>query len=258
MSTLKIGWLFPDTLFLHGERGNLLALKRFAGMAGFEAEVDKIDFHTENFVPDDYDILFCAPGEISSFTIVRDWLKPHTDELKKFVESGKPLIVTGTSVALFGKQIVRTDGSQIDGLGVIRIISTENEEVYGDDSYFKCSYNGQEMEIIGNQIQMNDIDLNGEQPFGRLLYGYGNTGKDRNEGVIKNNSIFTNTLGPMLVCDPWLTVEIIKVAADHRGDEIRNIEYDMELEKKSFDTKKGLIKTKESSLVNCRDTNGGN
>ena len=70
MSTLKIGWLFPDTLFLHGERGNLLALKRFAGLAGFEAEVDKIDFHTENFVPDDYDILFCAPGEISSFTIV--------------------------------------------------------------------------------------------------------------------------------------------------------------------------------------------
>jgi hypothetical protein len=44
----------------------------------------------------------------------------------------------------------------------------------------------------------------------------------------------------MLVCDPWLTVEIIKVAAEHKGEKIQNIDYDMELEKKSFETKKGL------------------
>lgn len=250
---LKIGWLFPDTLFLHGERGNLLALKRFAALAGFEVQIEKIDFHTENFVPGDYDILFCAPGEISSFPVVRDWLLPYRDDIAAFVDGGSPLIVTGTSVALFGRETQRTDGSKVAGLGITDILCRENEEVYGDDNYFTCTYNGREMEIIGNQIQMNDIDLNGEKPFGRLIYGYGNTGKDRNEGVIKNNSIFTNTLGPMLVCDPWLTVEIIKVAAEHRKENIQNIDYDMELEKKSFETKKGLIETKESRLVNCKD-----
>ena len=26
MSEFKIAWLFPDTMYLHGERGNILAL----------------------------------------------------------------------------------------------------------------------------------------------------------------------------------------------------------------------------------------
>lgn len=56
----------------------------------------------------------------------------------------------------------------------------------------------------------------------------------------------------MLICDPWLTVEIIKVAASNKGEEFKGIDYDMELEKKSFETKKRLITTKESRLVNCK------
>ena len=44
MSDFRIAWLFPDTLFLHGERGNLLALARFARLAGFEPEIIKVDF----------------------------------------------------------------------------------------------------------------------------------------------------------------------------------------------------------------------
>ena len=54
MNTLKIAWLFPDTFYLHGERGNILALERFAGLAGLETETDKIDFDTEGFSPLDH------------------------------------------------------------------------------------------------------------------------------------------------------------------------------------------------------------
>ena len=49
MNTMKIAWLFPDTLYLHGERGNILALARFAELAGFQAQIEKVDFETENF-----------------------------------------------------------------------------------------------------------------------------------------------------------------------------------------------------------------
>ncbi|TDP52397.1 cobalamin biosynthesis protein CobQ [Aminicella lysinilytica] len=252
MSELKIAWLFPDTLFLHGERGNLLALKRYGEMAGMTVSVNKIDFATEGFDPGNYDIIFCAPGEISSFPAVYDWLLPYKDKLDEFIKAGKPLIVTGTSVGLFGSEIVRTDGSKIKGLGLVSLYATENNDVYGDDNWFECVYNGQQFQMIGNQIQMNDLVLTGAEPFGKLEYGYGNCGKNREEGAIVNNSIFTNTLGPMLICDPWLTVEIIKVAASNKGEEFKGIDYDMELEKKSFETKKRLITTKESRLVNCK------
>ena len=85
MSDFKIGWLFPDTLFLHGERGNLLALARFAQLAGLSPVVEKIDFSTEGFEPANYDVLFCAPGEIACFQDVVDWLTPYKDKLTGFV-----------------------------------------------------------------------------------------------------------------------------------------------------------------------------
>lgn len=251
MSKFKIAWLFPDTLFLHGERGNLLALARFAQMAGYEPVIDKIDFRSEKFVPEDYDVIFAAPGEISSFPAVRDWLLPYKPQLREYVDSGRPMIVTGTSVGLFGKQVLRSDGSEFEGLGIIFTQFSENKDVYGDDIWFECEYNDAKMEIMGNQIQMGDLNIVSETPFGHLKYGYGNTGKDQNEGVLRGNSIFTNTLGPILVCNPWLTEEVIRTAARIRGHEMPEFTYDPKLEKASFATKKKFTETKETRLTNC-------
>lgn len=251
MSNFKIAWLFPDTLFLHGERGNLLALARFAQLAGFEPEIQKVDFTSASFAPEEYDVIFCAPGEISSFPAVRDWLLPYKARLREYVDGGRPMLVTGTSVGLFGKQILRSDGSEAEGLGIIFTQFSENKAVYGDDIWFECEYNNEKMEIIGNQIQMGDINIVSEKPFGRLRYGYGNTGKDRNEGVLRGNSIFTNTLGPMLVCNPWLTEEIIRVAAAARDITVGDFGYEPALERRSFATKQKFIETKETGLTNC-------
>ncbi len=252
MSEIRIGWMFPDTLFLHGERGNLLALARFARMGGLEPRIDKVDFSTEDFDPAEFDILFFGPGEISSFPAVMGWLYDHKDGLADFINAGKPLIATGTTVAMFCRTILRADGKKMSGLWLFSSDYIENDKVYGDDIYFRTLYNDRQMEIIGNQIQMGDLILNRERSFGDLIYGYGNTGKDMNEGVIKMNSIFTNTLGPMLVCNPWLTIEIIRVAAANKGLEPPEIKFDDKLERDSFETKKEFIKTKETNLKNCK------
>ena len=251
MNEFRVAWMFPDTLFLHGERGNLLALARYARMAGLTPTVDKVDFSTEGWDPWSYDVLFFGPGEISSFSAVAEWLQPYTDDLAEFIAQGGPIIVTGTSVGLFCEKTLRADGTEVEGLGLLYATFKENEDVYGDDEWFSCIYNGKEMEIIGNQIQMGDLELVDENPFGKLLYGYGNTGKNREEGIIKNNSIFTNALGPVLVTNPWLTEEIIRVCIFNRGYEEKDFGYDMELEHKSFESKKRLITTKETRLTNC-------
>lgn len=39
--TMKAAWLFPDILFLHGERGNIMALERIAGLLGIDLAVEK-------------------------------------------------------------------------------------------------------------------------------------------------------------------------------------------------------------------------
>ena len=252
MSDFRICWLFPDTLFLHGERGNVLALAKYAEMAGFDNSVTKVDFDTEDFEPGDFDVIFAAAGEISVFPVVRDFLMPYRDKLEAYIEEGHPLVVTGTSCGLFGKTIKRIDGTEMEGLGIMHSVMTERDHVYGDDLLYRCSYNGCDMEITGSQISMAELDIGDEEPFGELEYGYGNTGKDRREGMTRGYSVFTNALGPVLVCNPWLTYEIIRQGAWANGKSAGELPYDMGLEKKSFELKKKFDLGKQTELTNCR------
>lgn len=245
--------MFPDTLYLHGERGNILALERFAKLGGFKTETVKVDLGAKGFDPEDYDVIFFGPGEVSLFPLLIDELMPVKEKLEAFIDDGRPVLVTGTSIGLFCSKVTRANGEVYDGLGILKSEFRENEKVYGDDNYFRTKYNGKSMEIIGNQIQMGDIVLK-DEAFGELIYGYGNTGEDTREGAVRGNSIFTNTLGPMLVCHPWLTIEIIKTAADKAGVKVNAAAldtFDDSLERASFATKKDFIMTKETHLKNC-------
>ena len=253
--TIRAAWLFPDILYIHGERGNLLALQRVAKFGGIQVIVDRVDFDTEGFNPLNYDFIFCPPGEISSFPEVIEWLKPHKAALDQFVEEGRVLLVTGTSQCIFGGVTKREDGSMVEGLGLIGCDFTERKLVYGDDLYFMtgygCGADEEPMEIFGSQIQMMDVESR-EEPFGILNYGYGNTGKDRNEGAMKKNAIFTNTLGPILELNPWLTKKIVQICLKNAGCEDDDFEFDMSLEQKSLETKKQFTAGKASRLTNCK------
>lgn len=253
MNTIKIAWLFPDTLYLHGDRGNILALEKAAKHYNLDVSVDKIDFDTDDFAPMNYDIIFCPPGELTSFPVIIEYLNPFKDSFEKFIAEGRPLIATGTSMAIWCSIIKRTDGSSFPGLDILPAEASENPSVYGDDLYFTCSYNGKDFDIIGNQIQMADFISETGTCFGTLHYGYGNTGRTREEGFKLGNSIFTNSLGPLLVLNPWLTAEIIRAAAENKGIDLDKNSYDMELEKKSFATKKDFILSKETKLTNCKE-----
>ncbi|HKK95933.1 MAG TPA: hypothetical protein VJ916_06455, partial [Anaerovoracaceae bacterium] len=156
MDKVKIGWMFPDTLYLHGERGNILALIEVLKWYNKEAEVIKIDFdNIESIDFMDFDMLFVAPGDLSSIEIVSNMLENRKNELNEFIDTNKLLFVTGTSIALFGNEVTRTDGTKYNGLGLIDVKTLEKEMVYGDDIYFRILNSG--IEIIGNQIQVADF-----------------------------------------------------------------------------------------------------
>lgn len=253
MNTLKIAWLFPDTLYLHGERGNILALERFAKLAGLEPVIEKVDFETKEFSPQNYDIIFCPTGELVSLPVILDRLKSYKDAFSAFIEAGKPLIATGTSVALWCRKVKRVSGESFDGMGILDAEAVEKESVYGDDLYYSCLYHGKEFELIGSQIQMIDLTSESEKPFGTLFYGYGNTGKNREEGFIKGNSVFTNTLGPMLALHPGFAAEVVLAACEASGIEAGKIEYHSDITEKSFAAKKAFIAQKATRLTNCKE-----
>lgn len=251
MRTLRLAWLFPDNFNLHGERGNLLALHRLCGMRNIDLQIDEIHLDSP-FQPDVYDMIVMLSGEISLFPTIIEALTPHQTSLENYLKDGKPMLVTGTSVALWGKRILREDKEIIEGLGLLPLEVKENVAVYGDDLIYQAQYNGRSFEIIGNQIQMADFNYEDkDHPFGVLTYGYGNNGADCYEGYGIHKGIFTNTLGPLFILNPWLCNEFINVALSNKNEEVtENLTF--HIEQKSFEEKKKYIMGKKTNLRPCR------
>jgi hypothetical protein len=132
-----------------------MALVRYAQNLGLVPKVHRIDLGSGDFNPLDYDILFYGPGEISSFEAVMKDIGTYTRSLAEYVAYGKVMLVTGTTMAMFGERIRRFDpdaanglGETIDGLCMIPAISEEREYVYGNDLDIRAEYGGYAIHVL--------------------------------------------------------------------------------------------------------------
>ena len=198
---IKILWLYPDILNLHGDRGNLMALQRVAGLLDLPLEIIRVEA-PDQFVPlRDADMLFLASGEVKNMAQIVSGLGQQINELSDFFDRGGYCFAIGSAGAVLARETKRLNGTSFSGLAILPMCCRERESVWGDDLWF--SLNGRrEMEIIGNQIQVLDIKLdNDAQALGQVIYGHGNNG-GKDEGCCIGNAIFTNALGPLFVKNP--------------------------------------------------------
>jgi len=207
--SLNILWLWPDILSLHGDRGNVMALERICGLYGIEPNITRVTRLTDRFDPDTADIILLGPGELSVLPRITEALSAYAAELKSYANSGGVIFATGTTGAALGVSMARLDGSGVSGLGLLDMTCRERKTVLGDDVVYRTQ---NDLTICGIQIQMIDVSLaKGQEPFGKTVYGYGNNGTGT-EGAIRNNVVFTNAMGPVLVRNPWLAVDLISRA----------------------------------------------
>ena len=205
MYKITVGWMYPDILNLHGERGSLQGLIAAGKNMGIEVEVRRIESFDEPIPFRELDVLMFLPGEITSFKYLVPALKNQLEQLTEFVEQGGYVLGMGTSGTLFGKEIKREDGSVLEGLGLLDMTATERHLVWGDDLILRIQ--DTRHELIGCQVMMADVQTT--QPFGKVIYGYGNNGGS-DEGARYKNLIYTNCVGPLLVKNPWFTEQILK------------------------------------------------
>lgn len=243
---VKVAWMYPDILNLHGERGNAKAFELISKKMGVKLNIDRIDDINSSVNYDNYDILLFNAGELKHIKEVKERLEKDIDKIKKYVKDNKIIFVTGTTGALFARHINRLDGSSFTGLNLLDMDAKERSMVIGDDLYYKFG----KIEIMSSQIQMIDITLNKVKEFGKIIYGYGNNGK--NEGARNKNLLFTNALGPVLVKNPWLTEYLINLALKNRGLKEINKKINFELELKSLESVKEFINKKIESEKNTK------
>lgn len=236
---VNVGWMYPDVLNLHGERGNAKAFELISKRMGVKLNIDRIDNIDDKVDFDKYDILLFNAGELKNIKSVCESLEKQKNELNKYIKTNKVIFVTGTTGALFARNIERLDNSSFSGLNVLDMDVKERSIVIGDDLY----YSFDKMDIMSSQIQMIDITLNNVKPFGTIKYGYGNSGTSV-EGARYKNVIFTNSLGPVLVKNPWLCEYLIKIALKNKNIKIKTKKVNYNLETKSLESAKEFIDKK--------------
>ena len=112
---MKIAYLYYDFLNLYGESGNIKIIDNVLKSNKIKHEIlylsldDELDF-------DSYDLVYIGSGTEENQKIALKHLMNYQEDIKRYIEDNKFMLVTGNSVDMFGEKII-ADG-EYDGLGV--------------------------------------------------------------------------------------------------------------------------------------------
>ena len=215
MPKIIVGWMYPNLLNLHGERGSVQALVSVGKQLGLDVEVRRIEDFDDPIPLEELDLLIFLPGEIEVFRYLVSALNKQRAQLDQYLNNDGYLLALGTTGLLFGKQITREDGTDLDCLGHLDMTAKERKYVWGDDLHVRLK--GSKTELAGSQIMMADVEA--AAPLAETIYGRGNNGSGT-EGARWNNLIYTNCMGPLFVKNPWFAEDILKDICAKKSFEI--------------------------------------
>ena len=101
---MKIAYLYYDFLNLYGDSGNIKIISHILKQYKIKHEIlylslnDKLEFA-------EYDLVYIGSGTENNLLIALENLKKYQKDIKKYIESGKFMLVTGNSLDMFGKKI---------------------------------------------------------------------------------------------------------------------------------------------------------
>jgi len=213
---LRILWLYPDILNLHGDRGNAMAVVRVCEQAGVKSKLTRVHSIHDPIDFESADLILLGSGELASMPAMIGALSPYAGQLAQIVDSGVPMLVTGTSAAIVARETIRVDSSRFQGLSLIDATVIEREAILGDDLMLEAL----DCALQGIQIRMTDLRLGHAQtPFARVVYGLGNADRPDAEGARRSHLMVTNLVGPALTKNPWFAWELVKLGLIRRYGE---------------------------------------
>ena len=209
---ITIGHLYPDLLNLYGDRGNIACMMKRCQWRRIEAETielntgDEIDFCG-------LDIVLLGGGSDREQAIVCQNLLKIQKQFQEYVEDNGVVIAVCGGYQLLGRYY-KTDDGMIEGLNLVDIYTEQEEGRLIDNIVLQSEL--ADMPIVGFENHGGRTYINGNKPFGKVLYGSGNDGKSGYEGVVYKNVIGTYLHGPLLPKNPQICDYLIQRALERK------------------------------------------
>lgn len=215
---LTVCHLYPDLLNLYGDRGNIIAFVRRCQWRGIPVEVREVgigqpvDFGAVDFV-------FLGGGSDREQTLMAEDLARRKEELRAAIEGGLVVLAICGGYQLLGKYYRTLQGETIPGLGLLDFYTQAGEKRLIGDIAIEVELAGRTVRLAGFENHAGQTFLGDVRPFGRVLAGYGNNGRDGTEGARYKNVFCSYLHGPLLPKNAAFTDYLIACALARRGQE---------------------------------------
>ena len=114
---------------------------------------------------------------------------------------------------LLGHRYVSNAGEVMEGVGILDLETRGGPQRFMQHAACEVTIDGATETVVGFENHSGLTTLGpGCEPFGRMIAGGGNNGRDRTEGARWRNVFATYLHGPCLPKNPWLTDRLIEIA----------------------------------------------
>ena len=117
MPELRILHLYPETLRLNGEVGNVTVLKVRAQLAGLTVKVSALEVGSP--LPSKRPhLVFLGSGTLSATKVAHADLQSKQNPLHRWIAQGTKVLAVGAGFDLISQRLELSDGSVLEGLGL--------------------------------------------------------------------------------------------------------------------------------------------
>lgn len=211
--TLRVCALYPDLMNIYADRGNLLMLERRCEWRGLGFAVTAAGLG-EGVDPDAHDLFYLGGGQDRDQRLCAlDLVETKREALHAAAARGALVLGVCGGYQLLGHRYALAD-ENIPGLGLVDLetIRSDGPRLIGNVA-IEVDLDGTRRVLAGFENHAGHTHLGaGEQPLGRVLKGYGNTGASGLEGVRRGGVIGTYLHGPLLPKNAWFADWLIAAA----------------------------------------------
>lgn len=217
MTTVRLGHLYPDTMNIYADRGNIAVFQKRLEWRGHDLVVTPIGVG-DPVDPDAYDLIYMGGGQDDDQLVVaQDLAATKADALQAASASGVVQLYVCGGIQLAGHRYEAVDGSVMAGVGVLDLETTAGDTRLIGDLVIDATVDQQALQIVGYENHAGRTQLGSDtQPLGTVVNGHGNNGTDGTEGAVTNRVIGTYLHGPLLPKNPALADILLAWALERR------------------------------------------
>lgn len=210
--TINVLHLYPNSMNIYGDMGNILTIKRRLEWHGYQPNV--IRYNQGDEFPTEVDIVVGGGGQDSGQLAVQDDLIKIKDQLQELATGGTPMLVICGLYQLFGHRFLTSDGTEIKGIELLDVDTIAGSErmignIITDSDDFGP--------IVGFENHSGKTTLGpNATPLAKVRLGAGNNGQDETEGARQYNIIGSYLHGSLLPRNPKIADWLIEKAAINR------------------------------------------